>query len=168
MKFLCFVLLAAIGLLMGYPSLVLGFCFDDAAKKYNINPLLLKAIADVESNNHPYAINVNKNGSSVKAVFTSSKKTAIDYIRHFERTGYNYDVGLGQINIRNIKRYGMDSKELLNPCKNLHASAMLLKGLIERYGYTWEAVWRYNGSKDYAVKVYKKIKVLKKDADISK
>ncbi|MBI5681843.1 MAG: transglycosylase SLT domain-containing protein [Deltaproteobacteria bacterium] len=168
MKCVRFIFMICIWLYLVYPGSALSFCFDEAARTYNINPLLLQAIATVESNNHPYAINVNKNGRSVKTVYPTSKKSAIEQIKNLDRLGYNYDIGIGQINVKNIKGYGMDPKELFEPCKNLHASAMLLKGLIDRYGYTWDAIWRYNGSRDYALKVYEKIKVMKKNPDISK
>jgi len=39
------------------------FCFDEAACRYNISADILYAIAKVESNFNPGAVNWNKNGS---------------------------------------------------------------------------------------------------------
>ena len=38
-------------------------CFDEAGKKHAIDPLLLEAIAHVESSMNPKAINMNRNGT---------------------------------------------------------------------------------------------------------
>lgn len=40
-----------------------AFCFSEAAQRYGINEKILIAIAKVESNFNPSAININKNGS---------------------------------------------------------------------------------------------------------
>ncbi len=51
-------------LLSLFPISVSGFCFDDAGKKYGINPALLEGIARVESNLNPKAMNRNTNGTT--------------------------------------------------------------------------------------------------------
>lgn len=100
---------------------VYAFCFEDAGNEYGINPVLLKSIAQIESNLNPGAINRNQNGSM--------------------------DIGLMQINSFWIKTLGLDPNKLVSdPCYNTMTGAKVLKQCIDRYGYTWEAVGCYNAT----------------------
>jgi hypothetical protein len=118
----------------------LQLCFEQAALTYNINPLLLWAIAKVESNFNPNALNKNKDGS--------------------------YDIGIMQINsshLKTLKKYGLINKSLIwEPCYNIHVGAWILSKCIQKHGYTWEAIGCYNAvtpwkRKKYSYKVYKTI-----------
>jgi len=97
-----------------------SFCFEEAGDTYNINSDLLKAIAYIESNYQPHAVNRrNKNGS--------------------------YDFGLMQINSSWAGKIGHELwMELGDPCQNVMVGAWILAGCIKRHGYTWEAVGCYN------------------------
>ncbi len=127
---------------------------QEIAERKGIHPDLLEAIVDVESCYCPYAICVNNKGKP-KAYFPDTYEEAIQLIEKLEERGKNFDVGLAQINIRTIKRLGYQAEDLLEPYKNLEVAAGILKRLIARYGLTWKAVYRYNGSKSYAIKIYK-------------
>jgi len=114
------------------PVSLYAFCFEEAGYEYRIHPAILKAIAEVESNMNPYAVNFNKNGT--------------------------YDYGLMQINsswyyVLGHKRW----KKLSDPCYNVKVAAWILTQCINKYGYKWEAVGCYN-----AVSKYKRIKYVKK------
>ncbi|MCM8820184.1 MAG: transglycosylase SLT domain-containing protein [Candidatus Omnitrophica bacterium] len=136
-----------------------AFCFQEAAAYYGVHPSLLYAIAKVESNFHPYAINVNSGGKSLRSYYPKTKEEAIYIIKELERRGYNnYDVGIGQINSRNIKRYNLKVENLLDPCYNLHMSAFILRKNIDTYGYNWKAIYKYNGNPSYAWKIYRELK----------
>lgn len=114
-------------------------CWDEAAKKYGVNPYLLYAIAKTESSLNPKAINRNKNGS--------------------------YDIGLMQINsnwLPTLRKHGLDEKRLFDPCTSIHVGAWVLAQNMRRLGNSWEAVGAYNAGRPdlrlkYAVKVYKNI-----------
>jgi soluble lytic murein transglycosylase-like protein len=114
-------------------------CWEDAATRYNVNPYLLYAIAKTESSLNPVAYNRNKNGS--------------------------YDIGLMQINsiwLPTLRKYGLDEKQLLDPCTSIHVGAWILAQNIRRMGNSWDAVGAYNSSKPeirrkYAAKVYNNI-----------
>ena len=134
-------------------------CFKKASRKYNINIYLLKAIAKVESNFNPYAININLEKEN-RSFYLQNKAIASKFVNYLEKHGYNFDIGICQINIKNIKRFGLSPIELLDPCKNIEISARILKELINRHGLSWEAVWRYNGNRGYALKIYKELKNL--------
>jgi soluble lytic murein transglycosylase-like protein len=129
-------------------------CFYEASASYNVPYSLLIAIAKVESGFRPWVININQNGKSVKVINPKSLTEAMVYVRYLHDNGYNYDVGIGQINVWNIKRLRLQPEQLLDPCNNIRVSAYILKENINKYGLTWEAIWRYNGRKDYAYKVY--------------
>ncbi len=117
---------------------IYAFCFEDAGKTYDINPSLLKSIANVESNLNPKATNKNQNGS--------------------------IDIGLMQINSFWIKTLGLDSNKLISdPCYNTMIGAKVLKQCIDRYGYTWEAVGCYNATSTpkrvkYSWKIFDRLK----------
>jgi soluble lytic murein transglycosylase-like protein len=116
------------------------FCFEDAGRYYGVSPHLLWAIAKVESNFNPRAINRNKNGT--------------------------YDIGLMQINsswFAYLKKHGIEPSLLWEPCYNTYVGAMILRHCIDTYGYSWRAVDCYNKGKKareksmYVWKVYKSL-----------
>ena len=115
-------------------------CFEEAGADYGINPLILKAIARVESNCNPRAVNWNRNGT--------------------------YDFGVMQINSSWGYTLGRDWWNTLgDPCTNIKGGAMILSGCMKKYGYTWEAIGCYNsqtpGKRDkYALTVFRKLQEL--------
>ncbi len=132
----------------------LAKCFYEASVSYNVPYGLLVAIAKVESGFRPWVININQNGKSAKVINPKSYTEALVYVRYLHDNGFNYDVGIGQINVWNIKRLNLQPEQLLDPCNNIKVSAYILRENINKYGLTWEAIWRYNGRRDYAYKVY--------------
>lgn len=96
-------------------------CWERAGTTYSIDPLLLVAIAKVESNMRSDAINVNRNGTQ--------------------------DIGLMQVNSMHLPAFrekGISKQKLLEPCPSVMAGAEILSGFIKRHGYGWEAVGAYN------------------------
>ena len=78
-------------------------CWDDAARRYGVSAQLLHAIARVESNLNPRAVNLG----------------------HWSRTGI-YDIGLMQINRLHLPRlggFGIDEADLHDPCTNIDVGA---------------------------------------------
>jgi soluble lytic murein transglycosylase-like protein len=101
-------------------------CWTDAAERYGVAVELLYAVARVESNVDPGALNTS----------------------HLRRTG-SYDVGLMQINsshLRTLARHGINEASLRDPCTNLMVGAWLLADSFTRHGVTWNAVGAYNAS----------------------
>ncbi|MBI4294450.1 MAG: lytic transglycosylase domain-containing protein [Betaproteobacteria bacterium] len=98
-------------------------CWDDAATRYQVNSTLLHAIARTESGLNPVAIGRNPNGSR--------------------------DIGLMQINsawLSTLATYGINERELFEPCTNIHVGAWILSHNFYRLGYTWDAVGAYNAA----------------------
>jgi soluble lytic murein transglycosylase-like protein len=122
-------------------------CFEEAGVEYGINPQILKAIARVESNYKPRAINWNKNGT--------------------------YDFGVMQINSSWYYTLGKDWWMTLgDPCSNIRGGAKILSGCMKKYGYTWEAIGCYNSQTPskrdkYAYAVYRQLKNIQQ-ADLAK
>lgn len=117
--------LAASVVLAAMPTGALA-CWGEAALRYGVPAELLYAIARVESNLNPQAVNHS----------------------HMQRTG-TYDVGLMQINsghLRTLARYGIRESDLYEPCTNLHVGAWLLADSFSRRGVSWDAVGAYNAS----------------------
>ena len=97
-------------------------CWQLAATRYHIDPLLLYAIAKVESGLNPNARNINSDSSQ--------------------------DIGLMQINSRHLPalaQWGITEQSLITqPCTSVMVGAWILAGFIQQKGYGWQAVGAYN------------------------
>ena len=101
-----------------------AFCFERAGTLYGISPRLLEAIARVESNMDPRALNRNRDGS--------------------------YDYGLMQVNSRWQAVLGGRWKYLGDACYNVIIGAWILRRCVNRYGYGWDAVSCYHTGRPLA------------------
>lgn len=126
-------------------------CWNLAEHTFGIEARLLKSIAIVESNLNPSAMNRNSNGT--------------------------YDIGLMQVNsihLPRLKEIGVSEVMLKqNPCISLMTGALILKEMVDRYGYTWEAVGAYNAgiAKDRNIlrhKYAEKVKKVYEQRDITR
>ena len=145
-----------------------GKSLYSASLRYRVPFLLLVAIADVESSFNPLVISIN--GKRIKcpqgATCTYSKKrtvikpfskeSATRILKELHRKGYNYDVGLMQINRIWIDKYKLPPEVFLDERYNALFGAFILRQLLNRFGYQ-EAIWRYNGSRSYLQKVQSKL-----------
>ena len=112
------------------PSAEVEACLQAAAAKHGLSYVLLRSIAEQESNFNPVAVGGNTNGSQ--------------------------DFGLMQINstwLPMLSKHGVTKQGLFNPCTNADVGAWILADNFKRLGVTWEAVGAYN-----AVTPWKRVK----------
>ena len=116
-------------------------CFAQASARYAIPVPLLKAISHNESGGNARAVHRNKNGTE--------------------------DIGHMQINsawLPRLAKYGIDRKNLFDPCLNTQVGAWVLANNFANLGYNWKAVDAYNTSSpkpisNYTMKVSKIIQM---------
>jgi len=120
------------------PAWCAAFCFEEAGKAFDIDPAVLEAIARVESNYDPGAVNYNRDGS--------------------------YDFGLMQINSSWYEVLGEKIwMRLGDPCVNIYVSAWILRQCLDRHGDIEDALACYNAGgrlkagRAYARKVLREI-----------
>ncbi len=105
-------------------------CFAAAGARYQIEPLLLKAISAGESSLRPGAININKDKKTGKASST--------------------DYGLMQINSTHIPKLinmGVIKKSedlITKPCLNIHIGSWILARHFQICGVSWNCLGSYN------------------------
>lgn len=125
------------GLLAFGPGTALAGCseaFVRAAHRHGIPPALMLAIGDVESGQHPLAINIDG-----RSHFPASSDLAVALVRQASDAGHrNIDVGCGQINLRSHPTAFEDLRDAFDPDSNSDYAARFLAGLRTRHG-TWTA-----------------------------
>lgn len=87
------------------------------------SPAVMSAVIQVESGGNPYAIGV------VGGRLERQPKTldeAVETAESLAAAGWNFSVGLAQVNIANLKKFHMTFNEAFQPCANLHAGARIL------------------------------------------
>jgi soluble lytic murein transglycosylase-like protein len=138
-----------IALLAGFACLLLSrmvfaesVCFRKAAAKFHVDPLLLYAIAEVESGGRNQRVHINRDGSR--------------------------DYGVMQVNEANLGP-GEKTRITVDPCFAVEKGASVLAEMVARFGYNWEAVGSYNAGlspkrsavrRRYAAKVGRAYRIL--------
>lgn len=89
----------------------------------NVAPQTIEQIITVESSGNPLAINVNKGRLARKP---SDAADAAALARDYIAKGYSVDLGLMQVNSRNLPRLGYSVEDMFEPCKNIAAGARVL------------------------------------------
>lgn len=91
-----------------------------------VAPQTIMAIVRVESGGRPLLLGVNRPGQAPLTVAPQTEREAIDSARKFVAAGYSVDLGLMQINSRNLERLGLTIDRIFDPCTNLGAGARIL------------------------------------------
>lgn len=89
----------------------------------NVAPATLNAIVAVESGGRRWVLHDNTAGRRYRA---RSQAQAAAWARSLIARGHSVDVGLGQINSANLRRYGVDPGAALDPCTNLRLAGRIL------------------------------------------
>ncbi|MAF04673.1 MULTISPECIES: lytic transglycosylase domain-containing protein [Herbaspirillum] len=97
-------------------------CWEEAARAYGIDPLLLRAVSWVESNDRADAIGPKLEDG-------------------------NRALGKMQINtvhLPELKPYGVTKEMLFDECVNIKVGAWIAARCIARFGHVWKAIGCYN------------------------
>ena len=96
-----------------------------------VHPATAQALVSVESGFNPHAIGV------VGGVLERQPRNAHEALataNHLRDAGWNFSVGLAQLNVRNFDRLGLSIRTAFDPCENLKAMQSILIECIERAG----------------------------------
>ncbi|WP_172454239.1 lytic transglycosylase domain-containing protein [Xanthomonas arboricola] len=96
---------------------------------------VMQHVVRVESSRNPYAIGV-VGGRLVRE--PRGLEEAVATARMLEQKGYNFSLGLGQVNRYNLLKYGLTSYEMaFAKCPNLVAASKILAECHSRSGANW-------------------------------
>jgi type IV secretion system protein VirB1 len=92
-------------------------------------------VVQVESSRNPFAIGVV--GGRLQRQ-PRNLAEAVATVEMLEERGYNYSVGLAQVNRTNFRRFGLDVPEqAFDACINLRTGARILAECLERHDGRW-------------------------------
>lgn len=96
----------------------------------DVDQLTMRAIVEVESGGHPWAININQGYQLVHQ--PRSQAEASVTARHLVRLGYSIDAGHGQINSLNWSWLSLNADNVFDRCTNLRAAQTVLVDCFKR------------------------------------
>lgn len=91
-----------------------------------VAPATIAAIVQTESRGYELAINVNGVDRQPARAATMAQAVAIG--RAYVAKGYSVDLGLGQINSRNMRALGLTWETVFEPCTNIAAAGAVISG----------------------------------------
>lgn len=95
-----------------------------------VPPNIMQHVVRIESSGNPYAIGV-VGGRLQRQPRNLSE--AVSTAKMLEQKGYNFSLGLAQVNRYNLKKYGLHSYEqAFQVCPNLKAGSYILKECYDR------------------------------------
>ena len=89
----------------------------------SVAPETVLAIIQTESRGEPFALNVNGGRQPARQ---NTAADAAATARRFVAAGYSVDLGLGQINSRNMRWLGLTWETVFDPCTNVAALGRVL------------------------------------------
>ena len=89
-----------------------------------VSPDTMQAIARTESSFNPYAIGVVNGALRRQPV---NKAEAIEAVKWLRKQGYNFSMGIVQVNVKNMPKYGLTDESIFDVCKNLRVGGAILK-----------------------------------------
>ena len=96
---------------------------------------VMQHVVRVESSHNPYAIGV-VGGHLVRQ--PKNLPEALSTVRMLESRGFNFSLGIAQVNRYNLGKYGLDSYEkAFEVCPNLQAGSRILAECYSRSGRDW-------------------------------
>lgn len=102
------------------PTALLGLALSCAPM---VDGRTTAALVSVESGRNPHAIGVV--GGALQRQ-PRHRQEALATARDLQARGWDFSVGLAQINVRNVRRMGLRLEDAFEPCTNLRAMQTLL------------------------------------------
>lgn len=96
----------------------------------NVAPQTLAAIVRVELSGNPWRIGIN--GDYVLPRQPANQAEAIYDANQLIGMGYNIDMGLMQINFKNLKMLNLTVEQVFEPCTNIKAGAQILQSFYQK------------------------------------
>ncbi|WP_373829689.1 lytic transglycosylase domain-containing protein [Neisseria dentiae] len=101
----------------------------------HVPPTVMQHVVRVESSFNPYAIGVVKGRLSRQP---KNLPEALATVKMLEEAGYNFSVGIAQVNRYNLKKYGLSSySKAFDVCSNLRAGSKILQECYISAGRNW-------------------------------
>lgn len=95
-----------------------------------VSPVIMQHIINVESSGNPYAIGV-VNGRLKRQ--PRNLEEALATVKALEDRGFNFSLGIAQVNRFNLKPYGIQSyRQAFQICPNIQAGSKILKECYDR------------------------------------
>lgn len=92
----------------------------------NVAPSTIAAVVHTESKGHQFALGVN--GVARQPARPRNATEAARVAQAYIAKGHSVDLGLGQINSRNMRRLGLSWETVFDPCTNIAAAGAVLSG----------------------------------------
>ena len=107
-----------------------------------VAPVTMAAIVQNESGGNPLVLHDNTDGTTHRAATTAQ---AIALAKSLIALGHSVDLGLAQINSRNLQRLGLSEDRIFDPCVNRAAAQTILgRGWRQSAGDLVGALSAYN------------------------
>lgn len=90
----------------------------------NVAPVTLEAVIGVESHGNPLALNVNRLAGPQP--HPAGVAEAVQVAQSYIARGYSVDLGLMQVNSRNLAALGYSIEQVLDPCTSIRAGGAIL------------------------------------------
>ena len=106
-----------------------------------VDPVTMAAVVKQESAGHPWVIN---NNTTRKSSSFRTRAEAVAAARSAIQQGDSVDMGLAQINSKNLPALGLSVDQVFDPCINLAAAAQILSAAYTKSGSLVGALSSYN------------------------
>lgn len=109
----------------------------------HVAPVTMERVIAVESGGDPLALHVN--GLRIQPPRQATVQQAAATARAYIARGYNVDIGLSQVNNRNLPALGLTIEQALDPCTNVSGGASILHAnyvrAAQQIGQGQPALW---------------------------
>ncbi|WP_114969356.1 lytic transglycosylase domain-containing protein [Rhodoferax ferrireducens] len=106
-----------------------------------VDPVTMAAVVKQESGGRPWVVN---NNTTRKSMAFASKAVAVAAAVAAVGRGESVDMGLAQINSKNLPALGLTVEQVFDPCTNIAAGANILAASYGRAGSLGGALSMYN------------------------